>query len=65
MIIVNFICDDEDCSIMQGVEFEQEQETYGDLLSTMREAGWTIVGGPRMNSTKTYCRAHGGHSDHG
>lgn len=35
-------CDRKGCKAGHSITFEREEETYGDLLQVLRDAGWTL-----------------------
>jgi hypothetical protein len=41
---INFVCDG-NCKTLQQVGFDNQSETFGDLLSAMQSIGWDIKEG--------------------
>jgi len=35
-------CDGDGCGAGHSISFDSEDETYGDLLQALRDAGWTL-----------------------
>ncbi len=41
-LYVTLVCDEPDCNAAEGLAFDSQDETYGDLISAIREAGYQI-----------------------
>lgn len=53
---INFVCENSKiCKKVQPVGFSKYDETWGDLISALKNNGWKIEGGPNTKDLKVYC----------
>jgi hypothetical protein len=41
-IHINVVCDHDGCKLCQSIGFEQFEETWGDLIKALYDAGWKL-----------------------
>ena len=42
-VYINFVCEHPDCKCAQPVHFTALSETFGGMVSYMRELGWVVL----------------------
>lgn len=51
-------CDEDGCDKAQSVGFDDEHETWGDMLNGIRAIGWLVTGGPTQQTVRVICPTH-------
>ena len=42
MLFINAVCDVDGCETLQAFDFEDGQETFGELIGAMESLGWGV-----------------------